>query len=77
MFWKAFLNKNVPICLKCKHFMKPINYDALPSDILYGRCNKFSNLDVMNKEIYNASSCREDNKKCGLFGKSYSPIKIE
>lgn len=70
MFWKAFLNKNVPTCLKCTHFLKHVNYDGMPSDILYGTCNKFSKVN----EMHNASTCRKDNKKCGLFGKSYSPI---
>ena len=66
MFWKAFVNKNVPICLKCKHFLKHVN-DTVPSDILYGRCNKF------RKD--NALTCRSDQNKCGLFGSYFSSIK--
>jgi len=76
MYWKAFLNKNVPICMKCKHFIKPAIYDPVPSNVLYGKCNKFHKINMIGEIEYDiAAHCREDKNKCGLLGDYYSPIK--
>ncbi len=75
-------NKELPICINCIHFMEHKNnypYDSLPNDKLYGKCNKFGEVNFITGSIdYDfAKDCRKDNSKCGKNGSEYnSKIKL-
>jgi hypothetical protein len=62
-----------PFCINCLYFIPHTNYpyDPLPSDQIYGKCRKFSEVDLVTgivKYEY-ARVCRVD--KCGPSGTQY------
>jgi hypothetical protein len=61
-------NIELPSCKNCIHF----TYSS-PSMIEYGKCSKFGEKNLITDEINNmdASSCRNDNQKCGIEGKYF------
>ena len=66
-----------PFCINCVYFIPHTNnypYDPIPSDQLYGKCSKFSEVDLVTgivKYEY-ARVCRVD--KCGPTGTHYKKI---
>ena len=74
---KLFIrNKELPICLKCLHFIEHINnypYDPIPCDKQYGKCRKFGEVNLITGTIEHdlASNCRLNVSKCGNFGSEY------
>ena len=75
---KIFIrNKELPICLKCIHFIEHTNnypYDPIPSDEQYGRCKKFGEVNLITGIIeYDlAKNCRLNVSKCGKLGLEYT-----
>lgn len=74
---KIIRNIELPICSNCIHFIEHTNnypYDPIPSGKLYGRCNKFGEVNVITGEIeYDlARHCRVNVNKCGHFGVEYT-----
>jgi hypothetical protein len=66
-------NKDLHICSNCIYFIEHKNNfpcDSLPSDILYGKCKKFGEVDIITGIVkYDfANICRDNNKKCGKYG---------
>jgi len=65
---KLIKNIDIPSCKNCIHFEPSLyNIDSL------SRCNKFGEKNIITDEINHdfANSCRADEKKCGLEGKSF------
>jgi len=65
---KLIKNIDIPSCKNCIHFRQD-NYmvDSL------SRCTKFGEKNIITDEINHdfANSCRKDEEKCGLEGKSF------
>jgi hypothetical protein len=74
---KLFIrNKELPICLKCLHFIEHTNnypYDSMPNDTKFGKCKKFGEIDFITGLIeYDfAKDCRNDKNKCGKIASEY------
>lgn len=57
----------LPICTNCAHFIhSPMSYK-------HGQCRKFGKIYLTTGVIeYDfANDCRDDSKKCGMFGSQY------
>lgn len=72
------LIKNLPICINCLHFIKPLinvrnNYDQFLICELYGRCKKFGKINLITGKIeYVAKNCRLNVEKCGYISTEYA-----
>ena len=69
-------NNDLPVCVNCRYFIEHTNnypYDALPNDLLYGKCKKFGEINCVTGVLkYDfAKNCRTDNDKCGKIGIEY------
>ena len=60
-------------CNRCVHYIQDSNYHFL------NKCSKFEKIDLFTGNIkYNyADLCREDNNKCGIYGKWFEEKKIK
>lgn len=67
---KNIKNLNTPSCKNCVHFIPSYMNDFTYS---LNKCNKFGSKDIITDEIsYDfASSCRNDENKCGYEGKYF------
>ena len=70
-------NKELPICLKCVHFIEHTNnypYVPIPSNEQYGKCKKFGEVNMITGLIEHdlASDCRLNDDKCGKFASEYT-----
>jgi hypothetical protein len=63
-------NINIPACRNCIHYIPPI-YGEFEST--FGKCGKYGNKNIITNEItYDfATSCRNDENKCGFQGKDF------
>jgi hypothetical protein len=67
---KIIQNINIPACRNCIHYIPP-TYTNFESTL--SKCGKYGNKNIITDEItYDfASSCRNDEKKCGIEGKDF------
>lgn len=66
-------NEALPVCSNCGWFVEDKNnypYDPIPNDELYGRCKRFSEVNMITGgKIYDfAHECRTNKNKCGKDG---------
>lgn len=63
-------NINIPSCRNCIHYIPPIYSEF---DSTFGKCGKYGNKNIITNEItYDfATSCRNDENKCGFQGKDF------
>lgn len=69
-------HKDLPICIKCAHFIEYKNnnpYDVPPNNKEYGKCKLFGKQDMVTGEINYAyaSLIRMDESKCAEKGKYF------
>jgi hypothetical protein len=71
---KIIKNINIPSCRNCIHY-KPLFYTDFSSGL--AKCEFFGKKDIQTDVIsYDyATSCREDEEKCGLNGKYFEKDK--
>lgn len=75
MTFSIILNKNVPSCKNCKHF---INSNIKDPSYHFGKCGLEGKKDVVSGEIVHeyAAYVRNDNSTCGIEGKNYKLSKL-
>ena len=76
-FSNFILHKELPLCIKCVHFICDVTnypYDTLPNDAVSGKCKLFGKKNMVTGEIDNnyAIDCRNLENKCGENGKYFT-----
>lgn len=71
--YKNIKNIYLPVCKNCKFF---IPYSNNPKTLDLSHCKVFGTKNIVTGEIkYEfAELCRDNEKKCGVYGKYFSPI---
>lgn len=66
-----------PNCVDCKHFIKAHSFLPRKTDTSFSRCSMFGTKDVVSGKIMNDYTdwSRQDNNRCGVEGKYFTPYK--
>lgn len=72
-------NIDLPICIRCRHYIQPDTHYGEDPDHNYGKCRLFGKQDLVTGDTkYDyASVCRINEKSCGVNGKYFKEKDIK